>query len=413
VFADSRGRTWFATDRVGVDCLIEGRLLHYPELESEVVYGFSEGADGSIWANVQGEGFYRLQPEGTEFVHMGTDTLLLELDVPVLARTPEGELVAAHRQGLAVFRADGSLKRTLGDEVGWQGRKPNLNTAALTPDGLVVVGTDLGIVRYRPEEVQFESSPRAHIESIRVPDRLVAATSAAAFNFNENDLTVRYLAFWYQSPDDVLFRYRLEGHDRDWIISRDRSVVYSSLGPGTYTFRVQASLTEDFSRSSEDTMVVTIHPPFWKQGWFIGLSVFAFAFAVAAVVKIRERNLRHAKRELELKVIERTREIQQMNEAIQRQTEQIKAINENLEELVRQRTSELETKNKTLEDYAFMNAHNLRSPVASILGLINLMDRLELEADQRVYLDHLKSSAESLDKVVRSITRRIEQGQGL
>jgi signal transduction histidine kinase len=60
-----------------------------------------------------------------------------------------------------------------------------------------------------------------------------------------------------------------------------------------------------------------------------------------------------------------------------------------------------------------MNAHNLRSPVASILGLINLMDRLELEADQRVYLDHLKSSAESLDKVVRSITRRIEQGQGL
>ncbi|HRG09820.1 MAG TPA: hypothetical protein PLJ08_14690, partial [Cyclobacteriaceae bacterium] len=61
------------------------------------------------------------------------------------------------------------------------------------------------------------------------------------------------------------------------------------------------------------------------------------------------------------------------NEAIRMQADQIKDINENLEKIVHERTAELETKNKALEEAAFINAHKLRAPVASILGLVGLM----------------------------------------
>jgi light-regulated signal transduction histidine kinase (bacteriophytochrome) len=119
---------------------------------------------------------------------------------------------------------------------------------------------------------------------------------------------------------------------------------------------------------------------------------------------------------LEARVEERTKEIQQKTEEIQAQNEEIMAqaediqgINENLEMLVKQRTAELEKKNKALEEYAFINAHKLRSPVASILGLVNLLAKSDQREDTKVIREHLQQSADKLDDVVRSITKAIEK----
>ena len=105
----------------------------------------------------------------------------------------------------------------------------------------------------------------------------------------------------------------------------------------------------------------------------------------------------------------KTEEIQAQNEEIMAQAEEIQGINENLEMLVKQRTAELEKKNKALEEYAFINAHKLRSPVASILGLVHLLAKSEQSEDTRVIREHLKHSADKLDAVVRSITTAIEK----
>ena len=119
-----------------------------------------------------------------------------------------------------------------------------------------------------------------------------------------------------------------------------------------------------------------------------------------------------AKQILEARVQERTLEIKKKNEEIHAQAEEIRMINENLEQLVHERTQQLERKNQTLEKYAFINAHELRAPVASILGLISLMQNLKLEEDEKIYLKHLETSAEKLDKVVRSIGHTISKGEG-
>src|SRR5690606_16260640 len=103
-------------------------------------------------------------------------------------------------------------------------------------------------------------------------------------------------------------------------------------------------------------------------------------------------------------------EIQAQNEEIMAQAEEIQGINENLEMLVKQRTAELEKKNKALEEYAFINAHKLRSPVASILGLVNLLAKAEHnEEEAKIVREHLQESADKLDEVVRSITKAIER----
>ncbi|MEQ8362955.1 MAG: hypothetical protein RIF39_11820 [Cyclobacteriaceae bacterium] len=98
------------------------------------------------------------------------------------------------------------------------------------------------------------------------------------------------------------------------------------------------------------------------------------------------------------------------NNEIKKQAAEIKRINENLEQIVHERTLSLEKKNAALEEYAFINAHKLRSPLASILGLTNLLTKMDLGKDAAAINEHLKSSANKLDDIIGDITKAIEKG---
>lgn len=61
----------------------------------------------------------------------------------------------------------------------------------------------------------------------------------------------------------------------------------------------------------------------------------------------------------------------------------------------------LEVKNKTLEEYAFIISHNIRRPLANILGLTELLNTSETkESSTNEIITKLKQSAEELDDLV-------------
>ncbi len=61
----------------------------------------------------------------------------------------------------------------------------------------------------------------------------------------------------------------------------------------------------------------------------------------------------------------------------------------------------LEVKNKTLEEYAFIISHNIRRPLANILGLTELLNTSETkESSTNEVITKLKQSAEELDDLV-------------
>ncbi len=95
--------------------------------------------------------------------------------------------------------------------------------------------------------------------------------------------------------------------------------------------------------------------------------------------------------------------------ALKIQSNQIQKMNENLEMLVQQRTEELQRKNRALQEYAFINAHKLRAPVASILGLLQIFKTMPLPAESVQALEHLNESTHRLDAIVSEITESIEK----
>lgn len=416
VFIDSRSRVWFATDGKGVGMLDSKGFHHFEKgLASRVVYGFAEDKNKVIWANVQGEGLFSFQDN--EFKSLATETPLREKNINCVSSDRQGNLVIMHELGIDIYDAARKKVRYYGDEVGIHDKRPNLNALAIDATGRVYVGTDRGIVRYANLSQALPPAPKPLITGIEVLDRNVSVADELELGPSENSIIFHYIGFWYQNPANLNFQYKLDHYDRDWIRTHDRSATYSSLPPGHYTFRVKASDTEDFSNANEITMTVTVKPPFWKTAWFFAFSVIATVAASAAFVKYRERKLLYDKRLLEEKVRQRTMEIQKQaeeiqaqNEEIQAQAEEIQGINDNLEMIVLARTQEIEKKNKASEQAAFIIAHELRAPVASVLGLINLISKTKLTKDARDIVQHMEDSGQKLDHVVRNITKAIERG---
>lgn len=90
------------------------------------------------------------------------------------------------------------------------------------------------------------------------------------------------------------------------------------------------------------------------------------------------------------------------NEELKTQQEEIKAINENLESIIKEHTRGIEIKNRELAEYAFINAHMLRAPLSRILGLTSLIE-MDAHTNIRHEIRNVKSLAHEMDVVVRKI----------
>lgn len=91
----------------------------------------------------------------------------------------------------------------------------------------------------------------------------------------------------------------------------------------------------------------------------------------------------------------------------------VKGIVTNFRDVTERKESELQRekitldlieRNKNLEQYAYIVSHNLRAPVANILGLSNLLDLPGVsEADRQESLAHLFTSTRRLDEVIKDL----------
>ncbi len=154
-------------------------------------------------------------------------------------------------------------------------------------------------------------------------------------------------------------------------------------------------------------------------GVFILLSVIAFILYKNNLLKHRNNlNLQKQKEEItqqKLYIEEQNASLQLLNEEITQQKEEIESLNNHLEGLIEHRTlelkkaiEELSKQNQDLEQFSYIVSHNLRSPVARILGLVSILDKTQIrdEYNQQI-LSHLSDVSDSLDTVIKDLTQII------
>ncbi|MCP4213941.1 MAG: protein kinase, partial [bacterium] len=88
-----------------------------------------------------------------------------------------------------------------------------------------------------------------------------------------------FAALDFSIPEKNMYKYRMEGFDKDWISrsSGKRSATYTNLDHGTYRFKVQGSNNDGIWNKKGTSIDVIIIPPFWRTFWFTVLLWIFFA----------------------------------------------------------------------------------------------------------------------------------------
>ncbi|MFZ1807803.1 MAG: hypothetical protein WAU36_11295 [Cyclobacteriaceae bacterium] len=99
-------------------------------------------------------------------------------------------------------------------------------------------------------------------------------------------------------------------------------------------------------------------------------------------------------------------DLNKQRDMVQNQKEVLLATKQQLESLLEASTKKLEEKNEGITKYAFLNSHKVRSPLARILGLVNLTQYEDLNEDETrsYYFNELKTNATELDNVLKEIS---------
>lgn len=107
----------------------------------------------------------------------------------------------------------------------------------------------------------------------------------------ENMVTITFSALSFTDSREVRYAYKMEGVDKDWIISENDFVTYHNLPPGSRRFYVKARNAEG-AWSNEDTFLeIDLAPPFYRTWWFILLAVAAVAAVFYFIYRDRIRRL--------------------------------------------------------------------------------------------------------------------------
>lgn len=118
------------------------------------------------------------------------------------------------------------------------------------------------------------------------------------------------------------------------------------------------------------------------------------------------RNLEVVNKEIQNK----NEELRASEEELQASSEELKQINENLNNLVKFRTEAILEQNKRFIHHAFINAHKVRSPLARILGLVNLM-RYENNGNSEDMLQRLRQAALELDEILTEVRTNLDEAE--
>jgi signal transduction histidine kinase/ligand-binding sensor domain-containing protein len=102
-----------------------------------------------------------------------------------------------------------------------------------------------------------------------------------------------FTALSFVDPENMQFRYKLEGLDKDWVDAGNRRTAsYTHPPPGRYEFKVIACNNNGIWNKTGDTLAVVFEPFFWETLWFKVL-VIAGSFAVLCQVVVLVLRRRH------------------------------------------------------------------------------------------------------------------------
>lgn len=296
-----------------------GHWTYADGLSNHEVSAVGIGPDGTVWTGYRfGGGIDRLVKSGSDMKiergvqRLGSDGLIYFLNFDSHRR-----LWAGTERGIDMW--NGTRWTHFGTEDGLAWNDCNLNGFAETPDGAIWIGTGAGLSRFKPRpRKQSEVSGEVVFTALRVGQQDVSGMENPSFAAANNSLSARFTVLNTGRPNEINFRYRLDGANGAWTETSQHQLQFARLAPGQYRLEVEAQDETGAWDIQSAVYPFTIRRPVYLSWWAILLYFLIPTAAVLVRLRLREVGARNRERELRRLVEEKTNDLKRANEELEK-----------------------------------------------------------------------------------------------
>jgi signal transduction histidine kinase/DNA-binding response OmpR family regulator len=242
-----------------------------------------------------------------------------------------------------------------------------------TADALWIGGSE-GLIRVKPDELASVHAPvKPWLTYFDASASDTNARQLGDLHFGRHRLVIQAGSSQLDQRKDLWFQTRLiKGGDTvEWSAPSPRSSFeFINLTDGSYTFETRA-LNPAGLMSESVSFGFRVLPPWYRTPWAYGSYLLAAGLGFWGMAVWRESRIRRR--------------------------------NQQLEQIVRERTSELERANSAKDDFLAGISHEIRNPMNGVVGLASSIDTSRFDPETRRRIGYLRHCATHLSSMLEGI----------
>lgn len=316
-------------------------------ISSDYVFSLLLDADANLWVGTSGGGVNLFNTKKNEFNRFENNEDIRYQSITGLVEDNNYHIWLSSKRG--IYRFD-NQKQTFKDYSQIAGEY-NINAVSKDEIGLLYFGTTIGVIRFNPNTLLNENvQPQVKITNFKlfnkelpigeneILTKNIGFEKQLTLKHNLNVITFEFSALRFPFATKCEYSIKMEGFDEDWRnIGEDRTVTYTNLSPGNYTFKVKSREKGSSWGKTYTSIDIEILKPFWLTWWaiiFYGMLIILTFYMFRKYIIVWEQ----MKTNLKLERINHEKDIELYN----------------------------------LKQQFFTNiSHDIRTPVTLILGAIN------------------------------------------
>ena len=320
------GELWIAT-RNGMYSydIATNRIRDNPILPHVYVRHIFKAKDNSIWIGTYGDGFFKYA--GGHFIPLPLDPQKYLATAHAFLEDDLGFFWISTNHGLFRIRKEDLDKAANGNtqryfyyyydkSSGFNTNEFNggCNPAALKDDaGNFYFPSLNGIVYFRPDSIRSDLPDNPiFIDRVAVDSVNSGDNGTIRINPDFNHLMVDISTPFYGLEDNLRLEYKLDPMDDNWsVVDRDGKLVINRLLAGKYTLRIRKMNGWGPDNVSYASVSFEVLPHWYNTKAFMALLIVLLAGLIFVLLNFRTQFLRRQNFRLQVKVEDRTLELEQ------------------------------------------------------------------------------------------------------